>query len=144
MILLTDYEAYWQSILLRIPNIKSFALINNDKDISNFIQNLPAEHPILFASVPWSDMSGNVDSLIDVNVSLLFLLAKSDKQTKGKRPIDVQKYLQPIIEQLKDSIINDSINACSVMANLQISEMHTDPESELYSDLSGWSLKLVF
>ena len=144
MILITDYEAYWDTIKERLPGIKTLDFINNDKDMGKSIQDLKKEQmPILFVAVPSGDGFGDVDNDQEKNIGLLFFMSKYDAQGKSKA-YDIQKELQPIFEALKDLMKNDSMNDCSIMANLEIDSMHTDPEYKLYSDFSGWSLSFVF
>lgn len=144
MILITDYEAYWETIKERLPGIKTLDFINNDKDMGKSIQDLKKEQmPILFVAVPSGDGFGDVDNDQEKNIGLLFFMSKYDAQGKTKA-YDIQKELQPIFEALKDLMKNDSMNDCSIMANLEIDSMHTDPEYKLYSDFSGWSLSFVF
>lgn len=144
MILITDYEAYWNTIKERLPGIKTLDFINNDKDMGKSIQDLKKEQmPILFVAVPSGDGFGDVDNDQEKNIGLLFFMSKYDAQGKSKA-YDIQKELQPIFEALKDLMKNDSMNDCSIMANLEIESMHTDPEYKLYSDFSGWSLSFVF
>ncbi len=144
MIFITDYEAYWDTIKERLPGIKTLDFINNDKDMGKSIQDLKKEQmPILFVAVPSGDGFGDVDNDQEKNIGLLFFMSKYDAQGKSKA-YDIQKELQPIFEALKDLMKNDSMNDCSIMANLEIDSMHTDPEYKLYSDFSGWSLSFVF
>lgn len=144
MILITDYEAYWDTIKERLPGIKTLDFINNDKDMGKSIQDLKKEQmPILFVAVPSGDGFGDVDNDQEKNIGLLFFMSKYDTQGKSKA-YDIQKELQPIFEALKDLMKNDSMNDCSIMANLEIDSMHTDPEYQLYSSFSGWSLSFVF
>ena len=144
MILISDYEAYWESVKERIPGIKSVEPINNDKDMSKFLQDLKKENmPVLFFAVPSSDGFGDVDNDMEKNIGLLFFMSKYDAQGKTKA-YDIQKELQPLFEEIKDMMKEDSMDKCSVMGDLEFSSMHTDPEYKLYSDFSGWSLSFVF
>lgn len=144
MILIDKYEAYWESIRLRLPAIKSIEFINNDKDMGKAIQDLKKEHmPVLFVAIPSADGFGDIDNEKEKNIGLLFFMSKYDAQGKSKA-YDIQKELQPIFEDMKDMMKEDSMDKCGVMSNLEFDSMHSDPEYKLYSDFSGWSLSFVF
>lgn len=144
MILIENYEKYWESVLERLPFIKKLDFINDAKDMSEAIQDLKKEQmPMLFVTVPSGDGDGDVDNSREKNIALLFLMSKYDSQGKSKA-YSIQKELQPAFEALKELMKEDSADTCSPMARLEFDSMHSDPESKLYSDFSGWSLSFVF
>lgn len=144
MILIPDYETYWETIKVRLTAIKTLEFITNDKDMKDTIQGLKKENmPVLFVVIPSGDGGGDIDNDTEKNIGLLFLMSKYDSLGKTKG-YDILKELQPVFEQIKDLMKEDSANKCGVMANLEFDSMHTDPEYKLYSDFSGWSLSFVF
>jgi len=144
MVNLNDYEAYWQSVKLRLPEIKTLEIILSEKDMGEVIQGLKkGDEPVLFVTVPSGDNDGDIDNDMEKNISLLFLLSKYDSQGKVKA-IGTVKELQPLFEEIKDMMKYDSSDNCGIMAHLEIDSMHSDPEYKLYSDMSGWSLSFVF
>ena len=48
--------------------------------------------------------------------------------------------VQPIIEQLKQTIIDDMAEGCQLLAGLDVTTLSTIPETGFYGDFAGWSL----
>ena len=128
MIALSNYRSYWEGVAQRIEAITATMGVTVDEDMGPRLQNIPAGTATLFWSVP---------SAQD-NICVIFVMVKYDRQRQ--RATDVLEQVQPIIEQLKQTIIDDMAEGCQVLAGLDVTTLSTIPETGFYGDFAGWSL----
>lgn len=142
MINLQDFEAYINGLSEKSGAKKTFFL-TAESDIKPMLQDItPEEQPFLMVIIPSAQSKGSTqDNVSEVNLALVYLLKKHD--VKEQRTFDVQKELQPHIEAMKSQLISDK-EECGIMRELDLSSMHTDPENQLFSALTGWSLTFEF
>lgn len=144
MVNLQQYEAYWAGIQQRMPAIASVQMVTLDAEMGKQIQGLAKDQlPALFVIIPNSQgKSRDVDNIREQNLCVVFVMDKSDPQRR--KAYQVQKELQPVIEELKTLMIDDKATGCLMLQDLDLTSLSTIPESGLYSVFAGWSLGFNF
>lgn len=142
MVNLQDFEVYINGLSEKIGAKRTFFL-TAESDIKPMLQDItPEEQPFLLVIIPSAQSKGSTqDNVSELNLALVYLFKKHD--AKDKPTFEVQKELQPHIEATKNQLIADK-EECGIMRELDLSSMHTDPESQLFSALTGWSLTFEF
>lgn len=140
MIALSSYRSYWEGVAQRIEAITATMGVTVDEDMGPRLQNIPAETATLFWIVPSAQThkGSDVDNYSEDNICVIFVMVKYDRQRQ--RATDVLEQVQPIIEQLKQTIIDDMAEGCQVLAGLDVTTLSTIPETGFYGDFAGWSL----
>lgn len=141
MINLEKYEAYVRSLGERISGIRRVEPGTFDTDMASIVQGLGANDlPCLFFIIPNSQgQSLDVDNIEEDNLCVLLLVDKTDPQ-RGKKSYTVQKSLQPVMEEIKQTILSDKTSGCGLMESLDLRSMSTVAESGVFNVLAGWSL----
>lgn len=144
MVNLSEYEEYWQGVARRIEGIHDVTFVTVDQDMSKKVSSLtPATLPTLFVVVPSARTYGrNVDAMGEINVAVVFLMDKYDPQRGGS--YDCIKRLQPIIQAVKQTVMNDAGMGCPVLGRFDLESLSTLPESEFYGTMAGWSIGFTF
>ena len=142
MINLSLYELFWKGIMPK-AGIKSVFFLTNESDIQPRLADISSDaQPLLMVIIPSAKTSGSSqDDVAETNYGLVYVLSKEDRT--GTDTFVIQKQLQPTIENVKKLMI-DSKEECGIMRGLDVSSLHTDPESKLYSRATGWSLSFEF
>lgn len=140
MIALSNYRSYWKGVAQRIEAITATMGVTVDEDMGPRLQNIPAGTATLFWIVPSAQphKGSDVDNYSEDNICVIFVMVKYDRQRQ--RATDVLEQVQPIIEQLKQIIIDDTAEGCQVLAGLDVTTLSTIPETGFYGDFAGWSL----
>ena len=142
MVNLTEYEAYWESVKTNVTGIKKIFYLTEESDMKDFLSDITnAQQPFLLVIIPSAKSAGAQDAFIENNLSLIYLLSKED--AFNKTTFQLQKELQPVMEQIKQQMITDK-QGCGIMRNLDLSSMQTDPEKKLMTKATGWSLSFEF
>ena len=144
MVNLTDYENYWQSIRQRISGIHSLFFVTVDQDMSHVVASMHHDDtPALFVVIPSARTQGrNVDAMGEVNIAVAFLMQKYDPQRE--ECFQAVKLIQPIIQQVKRTILDDATTGCPVLGQLDLESITTLPETDLYGMMAGWSIAFSF
>lgn len=143
MIDLWKYEAYFDSLMARIPAIRQVRYVTSEGEMGEWLSDIGGEHqPFLMVVVPSGKTSGSdQDNVEETNYGLAYLLCKTDRQTR--RAFVVQKELQATIEAIKELMIADK-EGCGVMRGLDVGSFHTDPENmQLSARTAGWSVSFT-
>ena len=144
MIDIKVYREYWEGVQKRIPEIKKVLPVTIDEEMSKTIQGLSKEEcPVLFILIP----SGTGASLSayyvrENNLCVIFLMSKYDPQRKGA--YETIEEVQPVMERIKQMLIEDSATGCPVTKELDLTSLSTLPESGFYRTFAGWSLAFSF
>lgn len=143
MISLERYEEYWNSVKERVSQVKRVIPVTMDQEMGKEIQSLgAADLPALFVIIPEAHLSGDVDNLKDNNFGVVFIMDRADPQRK--KAYQVQKETQPVIEDIKQIMIDDRAAGCTMLRNLDIGSISTVPESGFYANFAGWSIGFQF
>lgn len=142
MVNLNDFENYFNGLKDKIA-AKKILFMTNEADLSNSLSEINSnEQPFIVVVIPSSKTNGSSqDDVTDTNYTLIYILSKDDRTQINT--FEIQKKLQPFIEKCKLQLIQDK-DSCSLMRGLDVSSLHTDPESKLYSRATGWSLSFEF
>lgn len=142
MVDLNKFERYFNRLADRL-GIKPVFFFTDEGNIREYVQDIAVEDkPFLMVIIPSGKAGGSVqDALEDRNYGLLYLLSKEERT--GGNSFAIQKRLQPTFEALKQQMADDK-EECDVMRGLVVSSLTSDPESKLFSELTGWSLGFEF
>lgn len=138
MISLKEYRIYCEELAFAIDEIDAVLPITIDKEMTRCINNLSKDKICLFWLPPAAkDDSSNPDSDREENSCILFVMQKYDPQRCSS--IDCLERTQPIVEELKRRLKNDSLSPCQRLGS-EISALDTLPETDFYGTLAGWSI----
>lgn len=142
MVNLTEYENYLTR-LMSIVGCNSIYFRTKESDIQNILSDIPGDkQPFMLVIIPSSKSNGSTqDNVVDNNYGLIYVLSKEEHSHADT--FSIQKKLQPIIERVKLKII-ESKEECGIMRGLDVSSIHTDPESKMFSSVTGWSISFDF
>lgn len=140
MIALSLYREYWEGMAARIEAITDTMGVTVDEDMGPRLQDIATGAATLFWIVPSAQphKGSDVDNYSEDNICVIFVMVKYDRQRQ--RATDVLEQVQPIIEQLKQTIIDDKAEGCQLLAGLDVTTLSTIPETGFYGDFAGWSL----
>lgn len=138
MIALGNYRDYWEGVGRRL-NIDTMG-VTVDDDMGPALQNIAPEMATLFWIVPnaQTHRGSDPDNYSEDNVCVVFVMAKYDRQRV--RAVEALEAVQPVIERVKQMIIDDMVAGCPALAGLDIASLSTIPETGFYGDFAGWSL----
>jgi hypothetical protein len=124
----------------RIEAITATMGVTVDEDMGPRLQNIPAGTATLFWIVPSAQphKGSDADNFSEDNICVIFVMKKYDRQRT--RATECLEAVQPIIEAIKQTIIDDMATGCQVLAGLDVSTLSTIPETGFYGDFAGWSL----
>ena len=144
MIDIKVYREYWEGVQKRIPEIKKVLPVTIDEEMSKTIQGLSKEEcPVLFILIPsGTGASLSADNVRENNLCVIFLMSKYDPQRKGA--YETIEEVQPVMERIKQMLIEDSATGCPVTKELDLTSLSTLPESGFYRTFAGWSLAFSF
>ena len=144
MINIKVYREYWEGVQKRIPEIKKVLPVTIDEVMSKTIQGLSKEEcPVLFILIPsGTGASLSADNVRENNLCVIFLMSKYDPQRKGA--YETIEEVQPVMERIKQMLIEDSATGCPVTKELDLTSLSTLPESGFYRTFAGWSLAFSF
>lgn len=143
MISLIEYGQYWERVKERMPELKSVFGFTADVEMSKKIQALrkAVDLPALVWVVP--SMPGlnapNIDNIREPNACTVFLMDKYDPQRDGGS-LKVLSDLQPLMERIKDLLIDDYAYGCRALHDLELPSISILPETEIYKTFAGWSI----
>ncbi len=138
MINLVKYRAYWEGVSSRVDSITGVLPVTIDEQMGKKIQSLPANSVTLFVFPPLAESDAkNVDNFKEVNKCVVFVMAKYDPQRRSS--FEVLEQTQPIIDEVKNTLLNDQRAGCPVM-RIDAGSIDTAPETELYGRFAGWSM----
>lgn len=140
MIALSNYRSYWEGVAQRIEAITATMGVTVDEDMGPRLQNIPAGTATLFWIVPSAQphKGSDVDNYSEDNICVVFVMVKYDRQRV--RAVEALEAVQPVIERVKQMIIDDMAAGCPALAGLDIASLSTIPETGFYGDFAGWSL----
>ena len=84
----------------------------------------------------------SADNVRENNLCVIFLMSKYDPQRKGA--YETIEEVQPVMERIKQMLIEDSATGCPVTKELDLTSLSTLPESGFYRTFAGWSLAFSF
>lgn len=144
MIDIKIYREYWEGVQKRIPGIKKILPVTIDEEMSKTIQGISKDDcPVLFILIPSATgNSTSADNIQENNLCVVFLMDKYDPQRKGA--YQTIEEVQPVMEQIKRILINDSATDCPVISKIDLTSLSTLPESGFYRTFAGWSLAFSF
>lgn len=144
MIDIKIYREYWEGVQKRIPGIKQILPVTIDEEMSKTIQGISKDDcPVLFILIPSATgNSTSADNIQENNLCVVFLMDKYDPQRKGAYQIIEE--IQPVMEQIKRILIEDSATDCPVISKIDLTSLSTLPESGFYRTFAGWSLAFSF
>ena len=144
MIDLKIYREYWEGVQKRIPGIKKILPVTIDEEMSKTIQGISKDDcPVLFILIPSATgNSTSADNIQENNLCVVFLMDKYDPQRKGA--YQTIEEVQPVMEQIKRILIEDSATDCPVISKIDLTSLSTLPESGFYRTFAGWSLAFSF
>ncbi|MDR2824997.1 MAG: hypothetical protein LBB41_07360 [Prevotellaceae bacterium] len=136
MILLNEIQQYFDALIGTDKPVKRVFYFTEEGELQDVDSDIaPEEQPFLIVITP-SVISVGRD-LLERNNFLIYLLAKEDKFEKST--FEIQKELQPIINSLKNKLIDDSDN-CKWISGLDAESFHIDPERKMFTKYTGWSI----
>ena len=98
---------------------------------------------VLFILIPsGTGASLSADNVRENNLCVIFLMSKYDPQRKGA--YETIEEVQPVMERIKQMLIEDSATGCPVTKELDLTSLSTLPESGFYRTFAGWSLAFSF
>lgn len=144
MIDIKIYREYWEGVQKRIPGIKKILPVTIDEEMSKTIQGISKDDcPVLFILIPSATgNSTSADNIQENNLCVVFLMDKYDPQRKGA--YQTIEEIQPVMEQIKRILIEDSTTDCPVIGKIDLTSLSTLPESGFYRTFAGWSLAFSF
>lgn len=144
MIDIKIYREYWEGVQKRIPGIKKILPVTIDEEMSKTIQGISKDDcPVLFILIPSATgNSTSADNIQENNLCVVFLMDKYDPQRKGA--YQTIEEVQPVMEQIKRILIEDSTTDCPVIGKIDLTSLSTLPESGFYRTFAGWSLAFSF
>lgn len=144
MIDIKIYREYWEGVQKRIPGIKKLLPVTIDEEMSKTIQGISKDDcPVLFTLIPSATgNSTSADNIQENNLCVVFLMDKYDPQRKGA--YQTIEEIQPVMEQIKRILIEDSATDCPVIGKIDLTSLSTLPESGFYRTFAGWSLAFSF
>lgn len=144
MIDIKIYREYWEGVQKRIPGIKKILPVTIDEEMSKTIQGISKDDcPVLFILIPSATgNSTSTDNIQENNLCVVFLMDKYDPQRKGA--YQTIEEIQPVMEQIKRILIEDSATDCPVISKIDLTSLSTLPESGFYRTFAGWSLAFSF
>lgn len=144
MIDIKIYREYWEGVQKRIPGIKKLLPVTIDEEMSKTIQGISKDDcPVLFTLIPSATgNSTSADNIQENNLCVVFLMDKYDPQRKGA--YQTIEEIQPVMEQIKRILIEDSAADCPVIGKIDLTSLSTLPESGFYRTFAGWSLAFSF
>lgn len=144
MIDIKIYREYWEGVQKRIPGIKKILPVTIDEEMSKTIQGISKDDcPVLFILIPSATgNSTSADNIQENNLCVVFLMDKYDPQRKGA--YQTIEEIQPVMEQIKRILIEDSATDCPVISKIDLTSLSTLPESGFYRTFAGWSLAFSF
>lgn len=144
MIDIKIYREYWEGVQKRIPDIKKILPVTIDEEMSKTIQGISKDDcPVLFILIPSATgNSTSADNIQENNLCVVFLMDKYDPQRKGA--YQTIEEIQPVMEQIKRILIEDSTTDCPVIGKIDSTSLSTLPESGFYRTFAGWSLAFSF
>lgn len=137
MINLTAYKEYWERLAKRVPLITGVMPVTVDEEMGKRLNGMGKGSITLFYLPPTASGNGNTDSFNEANVCVIFIMKKYDPQRESA--FDVLEQTQPVIEAIKQAMIDDLAAGCPVM-RFEVSTLNTIPETEFYRSFAGWSL----
>ena len=69
---------------------------------------------------------------------MVFVMTKYDRQRRTA--VEALEVVQPVIEAIKQMLIEDMAGGCPTLAGLEVGTLSTIPETGFYNDFAGWSL----
>ncbi|MCS3233583.1 hypothetical protein NXW89_31565 [Bacteroides thetaiotaomicron] len=119
------------------PEIKKVLPVTIDEEMSKTIQGLSKEEcPVLFILIPsGTGASLSADNVRENNLCVIFLMSKYDPQRKGA--YETIEEVQPVMERIKQMLIEDSATGCPVTKELDLTSLSTLPESGFTGRLWG-------
>ncbi len=140
MIALSLYREYWEGVAARIEAITDAMGVTVDEDMGPRLQDIATGAATLFWIVPSAQphKGSDVDNYSEDNICVVFVMVKYDRQRT--RAVEALEQVQPIIELLKQIIIDDTATGCPTLAGLDVTTLSTIPETSFYGDFAGWSL----
>ena len=123
MIDIKVYREYWEGVQKRIPEIKKVLPVTIDEEMSKTIQGLSKEEcPVLFILIPsGTGASLSADNVRENNLCVIFLMSKYDPQRKGA--YETIEEVQPVMERIKQMLIEDSATGCPVTKELDLTSL---------------------
>lgn len=143
MVNLVKYKEYWQRLPERITGIGNVTFVAKSDDFGKIVQAMsPTALPMLWVLIPQSRGSGKtVDGFKERTIGVVFLMSKYDPQRKNE--YDELSYIQPIVEDIKRTMMDDIARSCHILGSIDPSTVQTLPETEVYKTLAGWSVSFV-
>jgi len=142
MVNLNDLEAYWNGVMITVPAIKKVFFVTEEGDMKDYLSDIKnSEQPFLVVIIPSAKSTGSQDAVQENNFNLVYVLSKED--SFEKTTFELQKELQPVMESIKNQLIED-MEGCGLMRRLNIGSMQTDPEKKIMTKATGWSLSFEF
>ena len=140
MIDLKNYRLYWEGVANRIPVITSCMGVTVDEEMGGTLQEILTDSVTLFRIVPNAQTrkGSGVDSYQEDNTCVIFVMTKYDRQRR--RAVEVLEVVQPVIECIKELLMEDMASGCPTLAGLDVGTLSTIPETGFYNDFAGWSL----
>lgn len=131
-----------------MPEIDHLIFVHNEKDITNFIQNIRARESILMIVIPSMDTQyfGN-DDLNDVTTGFLFMVQKQDDKkrdmvTELQLMGDMQNFISAIKYLLHKEATDCDAEMHDYFEGMNFGTMHCDPEKN-FCGCDGWSLSFT-
>ena len=140
MIQLNNYRSYWEGVAARVEGLTATMGVTVDEDMGPRLQNIAPDAATLFWIVPSAQphRGSDADNYSEDNICVIFVMKKYDRQRT--HATEALEQVQPIIEAVKQLIIDDMAAGCQVLAGLDVSTLSTIPETGFYGDFAGWSL----
>ena len=140
MIQLSNYRSYWEGVAGRVEGLTATMGVTVDDDMGPALQDIAPEVTTLFWIVPnaQTHRGSDVDNYSEDNICVIFVMKKYDRQRV--RAVEALEAVQPVIERVKQMIIDDMAAGCPALAGLDIASLSTIPETGFYGDFAGWSL----
>lgn len=138
MVNLKDYREYWERVAERLNVPAGVLPLTLDKEMGKKIQGLPVDSFTLFILPPLAESEAkNIDNFKEANQCVIFVMKKYNPQRVDS--FAVLEETQPIVEHIKQIMLNDQAAGCPVM-RIDAGRIDTAPETELYGNFAGWSI----
>ena len=129
----------------RVDGIRKVECVAADEDMSLHLNGLAnQECPVLFVVVPEATGAGmDADSYSEHCDAVVLLGDKYDPQ-RSPGAVGALERLQPIVEDVKATLLGDTGMGCQVIRGINLNSMKTTPVTSLYADFAGWMVSFEF
>lgn len=147
MIPISTWRAYWNNYIHRIQGIGQVIQVGREDDLTNEIKNIGLNELFLAIVIPsYNSQSPDADNYLEDASCMMFVMIKIDrKDFDQNRLTSLMDSSGTILKACRflmqtDKSVDD--NGGTIMRNLSLDDIHTDPELN-YLGCYGWSMSFM-